>query len=692
MTSDAQTLLQTLREHEPDWAVSWLIEHADPELWAPRQFIIVDELTKGSPSLAATWRAIYRLWLAYKPLNKRTFGLRMIASVGGVGRGHLGGKNGAIRTLHELTLINVVGVGDAPDDDARSDRWEYHIDPARLEALSIRLVRSRISAGQLVSTRRPFNAQQRDLFAALDLAPDDAILDLGGASAEDSASIQFPELAPNGATPHHELAPNGATQRHHLAPNGATTGPDINALRFLASDEATTLPGGHPSVSGVAPLGAISASGMAPNGATSRVELASGGATFDDQWHPMEPRSEGMTPTGAASRTQVAPHVAISPPSVPDRGGHATHDPSHLAPNGAPRSIERSIDSLREGGVAPHTLSEHAIAEMINRTLALQLPAVIEQVGEAIAARLRPTSVETQSSVTVTGGIPPAPEGEPPLPMSLQAIWEMVNDQPISEHDRVHIKMLVDRYSAAAKGYSEYWLGRVMLFAHMCRKDGEQIKLSRVNNYMKRMSGVTFSTDSLEDRNATSDKEDSTRAARSRVSARSGGKDAATVPLAAPVPPTPPVSRGSVLLPEEVASHWVITTWRAFAGTEPVITPERAQQLIEVITRQDIWEAVLTNWRSRYGAKANWTHFDGLSETYQREAAAKVATVTTAEFDPDGPPASASVIDKHPTLEGEERATWYRRFHAAQGKAEKQAVIKRMLAAHPYPVVEPNNK
>jgi hypothetical protein len=320
---------------------------------------------------------------------------------------------------------------------------------------------------------------------------------------------------------------------------------------------------------------------------------------------------------------------------------------------------------------------------MINRTIALQLPAVIEQVGEAIVARFRPATIEGQPASALCD-IPAAPEGEPPLPMPLRAIWEMVSGQPVSEQDAVHIKMLVDRYQKVAAGHSEYWMGRVMLFADMCRKDGEQVKLVVVNSYMKRMSGVTFSTEILEDRNAKGDKAagvDQPRTPRSRIATRSEEADAAAAP------PTP-TSRLNSLLSEEVSGHWVVTTWRTFAGTEPVIMPERAQQLVAVVTRQDIWEAVLTNWRTRYGAKANWTHFDGLIETYQREAAAKVNSIAADEFDPDGPPASASVIDNHPSLDADARATWYRRLHAAQGKAEKQAVIKRMLLAHP---IESNN-
>jgi len=693
MTVDAQTLLRTLQENEPDWAVSWLIEHADPELWAPRQFLIVDELTRGSPSLAATWRAIYRLWLAYKPVNKRQFGLRMIASIGGVGRGHLGGKNGAIKTLHELGLITVIGLDDA-SDDSRSDRWEYHIDPARLEALSIRLVRSRISAGQLVSIRRPVDAQQHDLFVALDLTPDEAILDLNGASTGGAATIQFPKVAPTGAKNRQVvapvgtgaiqgMAPTGAIFRTTSVPNEASTANDNATMRFTAPDEATTFSSWHPSVSSSAPIGTSFTPDMTPIGATSEGVAAPIGAELNRQRHPIGLHSGQLSPEGAATPSEVAPQTTMSPPTVPYAEGHVTHDPQRMAPNGAPRSIERSREGLREGSSASPPHSEHAIAEMINRTIALQLPAVIEQVGEAIVARFRPATIEGQPASALCD-IPAAPEGEPPLPMPLRAIWEMVSGQPVSEQDAVHIKMLVDRYQKVAAGHSEYWMGRVMLFADMCRKDGEQVKLVVVNSYMKRMSGVTFSTEILEDRNAKGDKAagvDQPRTPRSRIATRSEEADAAAAP------PTP-TSRLNSLLSEEVSGHWVVTTWRTFAGTEPVIMPERAQQLVAVVTRQDIWEAVLTNWRTRYGAKANWTHFDGLIETYQREAAAKVNSIAADEFDPDGPPASASVIDNHPSLDADARATWYRRLHAAQGKAEKQAVIKRMLLAHP---IESNN-
>jgi hypothetical protein len=46
---------------------------------------------------------------------------------------------------------------------------------------------------------------------------------------------------------------------------------------------------------------------------------------------------------------------------------------------------------------------------------------------------------------------------------------------------------------------------------------------------------------------------------------------------------------------------------------------------------------------------------------------------------------SARPITEHPTLTGEERAVWLRRFRAACDAAEQRAVLARLLDAHPYP-------
>lgn len=674
MTTDVQALLHALQADEPDWAIAWLIEHADPELWAPRQFVIVDELCKGSPSLAATWRAIYRLWLFYRPINRRHFGLRQIAALGGVGRGHLAGKHGAIRTLHNLELITVMGLGTtSKDEDAPSDRWEYHIDPAHLEAMSVRLVRSRIAAGQLIATRRSPGAQHRDLFAALELAPDEAMLDVTSTSATAPSVIEFPSTAPHGAVTR-QAAPFGATLCQDVAPNGAADR-DPRSTRDAVAPSGTTYRNGTPP--GAAPQGAAPPVVPAPCGAVAPGRVAPRESNSEASWNHPVPPAAGVAPFKTPDSLEAAPDAATRSPRVPQIGEQLAPEMTSSAPAGALGSIERSSHGWREGAAfhaAEHTPANTSLAEMINRALADQLPALVAHVGAVVAAQIAPTRpVDTAGNGAEM--LPEPPDGEPPLPMPLQRIWEMVSGHPATADDAVHLKMLADRYQHATNGHSEYWLGRVMLFAHLCRTDdAEPVKLKVINGYMKRMAGLQeFSTDALEDRRRDTEKGGSTESSRSRR----GHVERAAGP---PVPPR----TSAPALPADLASHWVITTWQAFAGRDAVMVLERAQQLVAVVSRQEVWEAVLTNWRSRYGAKANFTHFDGLLETYQREAAAKSSVAGTDEFDPNGPPPSASVIDSHPNLDGEARATWYRRFHAAgESKAARQGVIRRLLAEHP---------
>lgn len=678
MTTDAQALLHALQADEPDWAIAWLIEHADPELWAPRQFVIVDELCKGSPSLAATWRAIYRLWLFYRPINRRHFGLRQIAALGGVGRGHLAGKHGAIRTLHNLELITVTGLGSSlKDEDAPSDRWEYHIDPARLEAMSIRLVRSRIAAGQLIATRRSPGAQNRDLFAALELAPDEAMLDVTSTSATAPPVVEFPSAAPSGAATTRRAAPFGATFRQGMAPNGAAARDPRGSVDDVAPSgaSAATCRNGMPP--GAAPNGAAYQMIPAPSRATSPDSVEPRESSTEASWNHSVPPPGGMAPITTPGSLEAAPDHAARPPLVPQTGGQLAPEMTSSAPAGALGSIERSSHGWREGAAfhaAEHTPAEASLAEMINRAFTAQLPALVAHIGAVVAAQIAPTGpIDTTSNDAEM--LPDPPDGEPPLPMPLQRIWEMVSGHPVTADDAVHLKMLADRYQPATNGHSEYWLGRVMLFAHLCRTDdAEPVKLKVINGYMKRMAGLQeFSTDALEDRRRDTEKGGSTETPRSRR-----GHVERTV--GSPVLPR----TSAPALPADLAGHWVITTWQTFAGRDAVMVLERAQQLVAVVLRQDVWEAVLTNWRSRYGAKANFTHFDGLLETYQREAAAKSSVVGMDEFDPNGPLPSASVIDSHPNLDGEARATWYRRFHAAgESKAAKQGVIRRLLAEHP---------
>jgi hypothetical protein len=136
-------------------------------------------------------------------------------------------------------------------------------------------------------------------------------------------------------------------------------------------------------------------------------------------------------------------------------------------------------------------------------------------------------------------------------------------------------------------------------------------------------------------------------------------------------------------LPAELEQHWVLTTWRHFAGSNVAMTVTRAQQLIVRVTDRPAWEAVLSNWNTRYKAKANWFHFDGLLERYDREVAAGDTRNAPANSD-NGYRISGSLIDYHPALEKQElRKLWYARYHEAMNKAAKQAVLRRLLAEHP---------
>ena len=668
MIADAHDLLRSLQEHEPDWAISWLIEHADPELWAPRQFIIVDELCKGSPSLAATWRAIYRLTLFYKPIGRRRFGLRLIASVGGVGRGHLGGKAGAIRTLHGLGLITVIGIG---DDDTKSDHWEYEIDPARLEALSVRFVRARITAGQLVVRRRPFDAQQRDLFAALELAPDEAMLERDGARGAGDKSVEVPIVAPLGASSLSAVAPSGANARDTLAPLGATTA-SSRALHFaVAPNESSSPQDWHQRVPTTRPQESSLLPPAAPSGASSQADLAPNGAGLHDMRHLLESEQHVVAPTGA----RLTAVSATRHPSVPDWGGHVTHDLCDLAPTGSLRSIERSIEGQRESDAPSATTltrSEQAIADMFSR--AIRNPAVLAQIGQAVAAQSHPSELPRAASLIAIDTTPAAPSGEPPLPKSLLAIWEMVSKRPSSENDQAHITMLVSRYEGVTQGYSAYWLARSMLFADLCRSDDEPVKLKVINAYMKRMEGTTFSSEVLEDRNTRGEKapsQEPPRASRGRSERRPAELPPPTLP--------PPTSRAPQVLPQALAAHWVIETWRQFAGAEPVITLERAQQLIERVAMRDAWEAGLSNWSTHYKGRANWTNFDALLDWYHREAVAGSKTAAAA-----APVLPGTLIDYHPALSDLELSRiWRSRYSGAATKTDKQAVLYRLLAEHP---------
>lgn len=676
-----------------DPTIGWLIQNADPELWAPRHYLIVDEKCRGDHHMIATWFAIYRLLIFYKPIGKRAFGQREIAAVGHVGRGHLSGKNGTIRKLAALELIIIDGYEGGEEDEGTPI---FRIDTARLEAESILLTRKRLAAGQLVQRRKPATHGQLDMFVLLGLTPDEELLTL--ARQERQAGDEYlkvPDVAPIGAGVYSQqgrVAPMGASQviladnRHQSAPALAPIGATLEAHW-------------HPSEPDAAPVGAASATGRHP----SEPGTAPIGAAFVAGRHPSEP---GAAPTGAGVPSSEATRHPLEPPlshasttwplSVPHDGPTAAPAESTVAPVGASGWMDHENERRREGAApSAATLTQDSLALIVQQAMTQQLPslvaAALHQIGVNVS-HMAASGLNCASATTLTDAIPPRPsEAEPELRRGLLSTWQIVSRQDaIPDRDLAQLEVLVSRYDGPTGGHASYWLCRVMWEADRSRDGNEPIRLRVVGGYMRRMEQVgQFSTVVLENKKYDAEKE---VGAHERQSGPSGQRDTSPAPRPSAAPQPAAALRSAAAssnsLPPEVADHWVITTWRGYAGTDAVILVERAQHLIATVTRRDVWEAVLANWRSKYKSKANWTNFDGLVDWYSREAAKPVA-VTADEFDPDGPPASASVIDNHPGLDSTERADYYRRFHAAgDNKAAKQAVIKRLLAERP---IEPAN-
>jgi hypothetical protein len=675
-----------------DPTIGWLIQNADPELWAPRHYLIVDEKCRGDHHMIATWFAIYRLLIFYKPIGKRAFGQREIAAVGHVGRGHLSGKNGTIRKLAALELIIIDGYEGGEEDEGTPI---FRIDTARLEAESILLTRKRLAAGQLVQRRKPATHGQLDMFRVLGLTPDEELLTL--ARQERQAGDEYlkvPDVAPIGAGVYSQqgrVAPMGASQviladnRHQSAPALAPIGATLEALGTRRSQMRHPL---VPHLRQEAPVGARHGTHwcrLCGREASIRARCGTDGcrgASSEATRHPLEP------PLSHASTTW--------PLSVPHDGPTAAPAESTVAaPVGASGWMDHENERRRE---EPRLARGHthtgSLALIVQQAMTQQLPslvaAALHQIGVNVS-HMAASGLNCASATTLTDAIPHVPGGRARARRGLLSTWQIVSRQDaIPDRDLAQLEVLVSRYDGPTGGHASYWLCRVMWEADRSRDGNEPIRLRVVGGYMRRMEQVgQFSTVVLENKKYDAEKE---VGAHERQSGPSGQRDTSPAPRPSAAPQPAAALRSAAAssnsLPPEVADHWVITTWRGYAGTDAVILVERAQHLIATVTRRDVWEAVLANWRSKYKSKANWTNFDGLVDWYSREAAKPVA-VTADEFDPDGPPASASVIDNHPGLDSTERADYYRRFHAAgDNKAAKQAVIKRLLAERP---IEPAN-
>lgn len=649
--------------------IGWLIQYADPELWAPRHYLIVDEKCKGDHHLIATWFAIYRLLIFYKPIGKRAFGQREIAAVGRVGRGHLSGKNGTIRKLAALELIIIDGYEGGEGDEGKPI---FRIDTARLEAESILLMRQRLSAGQLVQRRKPGAQGQLDMFRMLGLTPDEGLLTLAQSERQGDEYLKLPEVAPTGADLN--------TTSDQLAPMGAGL---VNTREGWHQSEPASAPPGailegnwHPGVPSLAPIGAAAGAVRHPEAPV----MAPIGATYSDHeaiWHPSVPPRGQL----GAARHPSGPllHEVVAP-----TGGAAAPTESTLAPAGASGWMDHENERRGERAApSAATLTQDSLSLMVQQAMAQHLPALV-----AVALQhTKGAPVSNFGHTTLTDDIPsrPCPE-EPELHRGLLSTWQIVSKQNvIPARDLAQLEVLVSRYDGPTGGHAAYWLCRVMWEADRSSDGNEPIRLRVVGGYMRRMEQEKkFNTVTLESKK----KPEKEGGAQEREAVQTPLQEAPAAPRPAPSSTSRASSPATSGLPPELAGHWVIATWRSFAGADAVILPDRAQHLIATVARRDVWEAVLANWRDKYKSKANWTQFDGLMDWYSREAAKPVA-VTADEYDPDGPPPSASVIDNHLGL-GDTRGDWYRRFHSAgDSKAARQAVIRRLLAEHP---IEPNTE
>jgi hypothetical protein len=686
---DPLTLVQTLDACEPDWAVAWLISHADSELWAPRQYIIVDELTRGSPTLAATWRAIYRLWLLHRPTGRTRFGLREIARVGGVGAGRV---HIYVRELVHLGLITVEPSG----DDTTTESRTYGVDVERLEALSVKLIRSRLTAGQLVAKSRSPQVYQQTMFAALDLVPEEALLTLSPDGDEDTPYTTLPVGAPphgdSGLLPLLGLPPHGDGHRAaflRASPHGDSSTTPFNTVsphgdsRLSPPGDASPHGDAHPSPSGAAPIAIVSP--LSPDG----------GTRLGDRHHVVTDMRY-LPPSGGAITCEQPPSGDMRPQAVTAAVLHAPHDPGVLSPSGDSGTKERTKEGMKEGESEPQRAeparspTHTDLESMINHALAEQLPLLAERLGAMLgrtpsAERPYINSALSDPADDDPHRPPPAPPGEPALPRPLLAIWEHVTGAPVSDTDRMQIAMFVERYRESAQGYSAYWLGRAMLYAQLgCTDQKKSVQLRSVNTFMQRMARphVGFSTAALENKS---------------FSTTASAHDEA--PLAeirehSPEPASSPVHNGTepdqhTDPRDDPADNWeahpIIAAWRTFAGRKRALMPARAQFLIARVTDVRVWHAVLTNWREQYGAKANWTHFEALVERYDREIAAGLPD--GRETDQATSALPSTILYFHPALaaNAELRRIWTLRHGEAPTKQAKRAVIDRLLSEFPLP-------
>ncbi|MBX0330477.1 hypothetical protein K2Z83_22745 [Oscillochloris sp. ZM17-4] len=248
----------------------------------------------------------------------------------------------------------------------------------------------------------------------------------------------------------------------------------------------------------------------------------------------------------------------------------------------------------------------------------------------------------------------------------------------VSPLDIEKIDEVVRRFAKPSGGHAAYWLVRAITSVAL---EEAPLTITYAGGILRRMADRNdWSTDELirRPKELRAEAVIPTAAPPERVARGKGRRGAA------PAAPTAAPEAVGTPLPDEMSQHWTLATWRAFAGPSVAVTVTRAQQLIVRVTDRPTWEAVLANWHAQYQTKANWAHFDGLLERYDREIAVGGQPASGAKE--DIPHIPTTVVCYHPALRDNDlNVLWTARMNEATSKVAKQAVLRRLLAEYPLP-------
>ncbi|MCG8348493.1 MAG: hypothetical protein MI924_12035 [Chloroflexales bacterium] len=418
-------------ELQDDELLTWLIEHADDELWMPRVPLIVLERCERRHALVATWLAIWRLLIRYRPIGRTALSLREIALVARVGRNRLGGDDGYLAQLVQLGLLDITGqeINPARPQERRTD---YAIHIQRLEAASVVRARQTIAAGQRPAPPKPPAAQRQ-----LDLC---ALLGVDAPPAAAAASTRTPM--------DHTLAPHGA---RNITPAMESVAGwprmDSDPAPFRASSAS------HPNRSHL--VRPQTGPEMIPNRA--RDGLPSERLTYD---------SVQAAPHLASDSANIA-HSAVEMESpAPDHGPVASTPwppmDSTLAPHGDVGTSEgwKGTSEAREGvDDVPRTHTE--LLALIQDTITKTASTIIQQT----LSRLQHAQLIPPPMPAVSLPLPEPPPDCPALPAPVETIWAA--DRSISEYELILLRGLCSQYDPLTDGYGAYWVGRAVLSAEL---------------------------------------------------------------------------------------------------------------------------------------------------------------------------------------------------------------------------------